>query len=412
PRRLIDFENPASNRFVVAEEVSIGTPGAGGRRFDVVFYVNGFPLVVVETKSPVKKETWLKAARELHDIYQEEFPTFFAPNLLLLATEGHDLRYGSVGQPPADWIRWGDMDGDAALIGPERVERDARLLLDPNMVLRILRSYALYSHSTEHGTYKILPRYPQVQAAEAIHDKVLAQRPGGLIWHYQGSGKTFLSLFAALRLLNDPAAGDPTVIMLVDRTQLATQATATFKTGGMPRLEVPARSSQLHDLLRGDYRGVIVTTIHKFAEAGHLNDRDNIVVLVDEAHRTQEGSLGKHLREAVPNARFFGMTGTPIADADRNTFKLFGDPDDPDFVMSTYEPERSIADGTTVPVYVESRRVGFDIDQEALEPDDEELAEQEGLTEEQRAFIARKLARKRVIFSKPERVAAICTDIV
>ncbi|RPF28563.1 type I restriction endonuclease subunit R [Georgenia muralis] len=408
PRRFIDFDDPASNQYVVADEVTLGS-----RRFDVVFYVNGFPLVVIETKTPVgKKITWLNAAKDLVDVYQDDYPSFFATNLFQVATDGHDLRYGAVAEPAQAWSRWGDMDGDPALIGPQRVERDARLLLDPFMVLRILRSYTLFAHSGVAGSRKLLPRYPQVQAAEAIHDKVLTGRPGGLIWHYQGSGKTFLSLFAALRLLNDPHAGDPTVIMLVDRTQLASQAKETFLTGGMPRLEAPQRSEELHDLLRGDYRGIIVTTIHKFAEAGFLNARDNIVVLVDEAHRTQEGNLGTQLRAAVPNARFFGMTGTPIADTDRNTFKLFGDPGDPGFVMSTYEPERSIADGTTVPVYVESRRVGFDLDQDALDAADEELAEQEGLTEDQHAYIASKVARKKVFFSNPDRVAAVCVDIV
>jgi len=412
PRQLISFDRPENNRFVVANEVTIGTKGAGGRRFDVVLYVNGFPLVVIETKTPVgKKVTWLNGAKDLVEVYQDEYPTFFAPNLFQVATDGHDLRYGPVAQQPEDWTRWGDMDGDAALVGPERVERDAKLLLDPLMVLRILRSYTLFANG-KTGTYKILPRYPQVQAAEAIHDKVLTGRPGGLIWHYQGSGKTFLCLFAALRLLKDAAAGSPTVIMLVDRTQLASQAKHTFLTGDNARLEVPKRSEDLHRLLRNDYRGIIITTIHKFDGAGFLNARDNIVVLVDEAHRTQEGNLGQQLRTALPNARFFGMTGTPIADTDRNTFKLFGDPDDPDFVMSTYEPERSIADGTTVPVYVESRRVGFDLDQEALDAEEEELAEQEGLTAAQRAYIASKVARKKVFFSNPERVTAICEDIV
>lgn len=169
---------------------------------------------------------------------------------------------------------------------------------------------------------------------------------------------------------------------------------------------------ELHSLLRSGEPGVVITTVHKFAEAGHLNDRSNIVVLVDEAHRSQEGKLGDAWRAAVPNAKFFGATGTAIQDKDRSTFKLFGDPSDPDFVMSRYTPEQSIADGFTKPVVVEGRAVGFNLDKEALDEAFEELAAEEDLDEDDKVYLSGKASHIETILSNPERVAAVCADIV
>ena len=152
--------------------------------------------------------------------------------------------------------------------------------------------------------------------------------------------------------------------------------------------------------------------MHKFKNAGVLNNRENIIVLVDEAHRTQEGQLGKFLRAAFPNARFFGFTGTPIADEDRNTFELFGDPDDPNHAMNTYDSDRSIADGTTVPMQVSPRLVDFHIRKADLDEAFDELAAEEGLTEEEQEYVAAKATDTRTFFANPERVRKVCTDIV
>jgi type I restriction enzyme R subunit len=414
PRRFIDFEHPERNRYVVADEVTIGVPHAGARRFDVVYYINGFPIAVVETKTPVsKKSSWVLGANDLSNVYEVEFPHSFAPNVLVAATDGRELRFGAVRQEVELWAQWGDLDGPFDLTGPARVERDAKLLFTPAMLTRVLQSYTLFEHDTERGTKKLIPRYPQLQAGEAIHDKVMAGRPGGLIWHYQGTGKTLLCAFAAIRLLNDPAIGDPTVVMVVDRVDLVNQTSRQFETTGLPKLMVPSTSAELRALLSAeDHRGVIITTIHKFADAGLLNTRKNIVVLIDEAHRTQEGTLAADMRAALPNARFFGMTGTPVADSDRDTFRLFGDPEDPEFVMSKYEPERSVADGTTVPVQLEARLVDFHLDSEALDEAVDELAAAEGLTDEQQALLTKKAGRWRTVMLAPVRIASVCADIV
>src|SRR5665811_186246 len=165
-------------------------------------------------------------------------------------------------------------------------------------------------------------------------------------------------------------------------------------------------------LLREDARGVIVTTIFRFADAGLLNDRSNIVVMVDEAHRTQEGRLGADMRDALPNAKFIGLTGTPISTADRNTWATFGDPDDPEGVLNHYSVERSIADGATLPIHVETRLVDFQIDRDALDQAFAELAEAETLDEDQRGYLSRRASRVDTLMKTPARIAAVSADIV
>jgi len=418
PRRLIDFGSTANNRLIVSDEVTI-RGGPNPRRFDIVYYVNGFPLVMIETKTPVKKQvSWLNAAKDIYDWYEPEYPQFFATNVFNIATEGLDFRMAPVRTEPDPqselWARWGSTADDPKLTGPARVERAARLLLTAPMILTILRDFALYHHARDasENDVKILPRYPQIEAAVAIHDKVLAGGPGGLIWHHQGSGKTELMAFAATRLLRDPNVGSPTVIVIADRKDLVRQTAEMFETAGMPRMAVPENKRELWRLLKRQQRGVIITTVHKFADAGHLNDRDNIIVLVDEAHRSQEGQFGKAWRAAVPNARFFGMTGTAIEDKNRSTFRLFGDPDDPGFVMSRYTMELSIADGFTKPVVVEGRSVGFDLDKAELDEAFDELAEQENLDEDEKVYLSGKASHVETILSNPARVAAVCADIV
>ncbi|MEV8378771.1 HsdR family type I site-specific deoxyribonuclease [Kribbella sp. NPDC056861] len=424
PRRLIDFDDLDNNRFTVADEVTVG--GAVKlRRFDVVYYVNGFPLVVAETKTPVKHTvSWVNAAKDIYDVYEEEYPNFFATNVFNLATEGLEFRMApirAVPDPDSEiWAPWGSTEDDPKKVtGPARVERAARLLLRPETVLPILKDLVMFRHARDASEVdvKFLPRYPQFEAALAIHAKVLAGRPGGLIWHHQGSGKTELMAFAAARLLRDDAVtakfgGAPTVIVIADRKDLVRQTAEMFETAGMPRMIVPGNRRELHALLRSGEPGVVITTVHKFAEAGHLNDRSNIVVLVDEAHRSQQGKFGDAWRAAVPNAKFFGATGTAIEDKDRSTFKLFGDPDDPDFVMSRYTPEQSIADGFTKPIIVEGRSVGFSLDKEALDEAFDELAAEEELDEEEKVYLSGKASHIETILSNPERVAAVCADIV
>jgi type I restriction enzyme R subunit len=412
PLRLIDFDNLAENHFVVSDEVTFGPPGKE-RRYDVVLWVNGFPLVVIETKTPVKASvSWLNGARDIANTYTVEGPTFFASNVLVAATEGKEFHYGGVGQPGEQWLMWGSTQDPYDLWGLKRVERSVDLLLTPSRVLSILRDFTLFERVPGGGVRKLIPRYPQVEAAELIHHRVLDGGTKGLIWHYQGTGKTLLMAFAALMLLHDERVGGPTVVVVLDRLDLIEQVERQFKTTGLPRLSVAGSREELRQILRDDRRGIVLTTIFRFEDAGLLNERDNIVVMVDEAHRTQEGRLGDDLRTALPNARFFGLTGTPISDKDRNTFKLFGDPNDPGHILNTYSMERSIADGASVPVHVETRLVNFHLDKSALDEAFAEMVEEENLSDEEREVLAGRAASVKTLLLNTDRIEAVCRDIL
>lgn len=412
PLRLVDFDNLANNHFVVADEVTFGPPGRE-RRYDVVLFVNGFPLAVIECKTPVKANvSWLNGARDIANVYAVEGPSFFASNVLVAATEGREFHYGAVGQPAEQWLMWGSTDDRYDLDGFERVRRSVDLLLTPARVLSVLRDFTLFEQTPGGGLRKLIPRYPQVEAAEAIHARVLGGGQRGLIWHYQGTGKTLLMAFAALMLLHDERVGGPTVVVVLDRLDLIEQVERQFKTAGLPRVTTATTRAELRQVLREDRRGIVLTTIFRFADAGLLNDRHNIIVMVDEAHRTQEGSLGDDMRVALPSARFFGLTGTPIADDDRNTFKVFGDPSDPGQVLNTYTMERSIADGSSVPVHVESRSVASQLDKAALDEAFAAMADEEALSEDEREFLTDKAAHVRTLLLNPDRIRAVCADVV
>jgi len=416
PVRLLDLDNPAANRLVVSDEVSFGTPG-NSRRFDIVLWVNGLPLVVGETKTPVDRDkSWLNGASDIHDVYEAEAPSFFTTNVFSFATEGREFHYGAVGQQAEHWLMWGATTDPWDMSGGERVMRSVDLLLPPTRVLSILRDFVLFDRPKIGGLAileKLIPRYPQVEGVEAIRRRVMdPTRTQGLIWHHQGTGKTLLMAFAALRLLNDPAGAGPTVVIVLDRVDLVEQTVRQFQTAGLPRLRVAGTRNALRQMLAEDQRGIIVTTIFRFERAGFLNDRENIVVLVDEAHRTQEGQLGDEMRQALPRAQFFGLTGTPISDAERNTFRLFGDPGDPNWVLNRYSIERSISDGSSVPIHVETRLVDFHISKAALDEAFAAMADEEGLSDEEREMLADRAAQARTIVQNPDRIRKVCADIV
>jgi len=338
PVRLIDFEDPRSNSLVVSTEVTYH-PGTEERRYDLVLWVNGIPIVVGETKTPVSTTTsWLNGAGDIHAAYEVKTPGFFVPNVLSFATEGKEFRYGSIRQPAEMWLPWSRTTDALPLPGLDAVLSSAALLLRPEMLLDIIRTYTLYSRrsSTTGGhTIKVIPRYQQVEAVDAIVARVKdPSKRQGLVWHHQGSGKTLLMAFAAAKLRQQTDLDAPTILIVLDRLDLIEQVSTEFESVGLPGLRVAKSKEDLRRLLGEDARGVIVTTIFRFADAGLLNERSNIVVMVDEAHRTQEGRLGRDMREALPAANLIGLTGTPISTDDRNTWDTFGDRSDPDTASS------------------------------------------------------------------------------
>ncbi len=412
--RLIDFEDPKQNRFVVTQQFTFRA-GKTEKRADLVLLVNGMPLVVIEAKTPVRSsQSWLDGALQVHDDYEKNVPELFVPNLFSVATEGKEYRYGAIVMPVELWGPWrpeGNKSGEDAPPSMEQVERAVGSMLRPNVVLDMLASFTAYATHKGKQRIKIIARYQQVEGVNRIVERVVAGRPRkGLIWHFQGSGKSLLMLFAARKLRLHPALKNPTVLVVVDRIDLDSQISGTFYAADMPNMVRSESRSELKDLLEKDVRKVVVTTIHKFGETyGVLNTRDNIIVMVDEAHRTQEGDLGRRMREALPNAFLFGLTGTPINRADKNTFYAFGAEEDANGYMSRYGLEESIRDGATRPLHFEPRLVELHIDQAAIEDAYKELTE--GLTDEDRDKLGKAAAKMAVLVKAPERVQAICADI-
>lgn len=415
PVRLLDFEDPNANSLIVSTEVTFKAGLEKERRYDIVLFVNGFPLVVGETKTPFKEKTsWLNAALDVTNTYEPRTPAFFVPNVLSFATEGKEFRYGSIGTPAEMWQPWGRTDEESGPPGLARVLRSVELLLSPPLLLDILRSFTLYSVSTSAlgaQTIKVIPRYPQVEAVELIVNRALdPDRHRGLVWHHQGSGKTMLMAFAAGKLLR--SANAPTVVIALDRLDLSEQTVREFSSAGL-KLKTADSKDELQRMLGDDdQRGVIVTTIFRFHDSGLLNERSNIVVFCDEAHRTQEGQLGRDLRKALPNATYIGLTGTPISTRDHDTYETFGHPDDPERVLNAYPPERSIADGATLQVIAETRLVDLHIDKSALDEAFEQMAAEEALSDEEKETLARKATKLATLLKAPARIEAVCADIL
>ncbi|WP_072816080.1 type I restriction endonuclease subunit R [Rhodococcus zopfii] len=415
--RLVDFDTPAANTLVVSDEVAITVPGKTSRRFDLVYWVNGLPLVVVEVKSPTAKSGWADAAREINDVYAAEYPWFFTPNVFAVASDGLKLRFGAAGAPTNLWQPYRSTADDENLTGQADVQRSVELLLHPATVLGMLADFALFDTSGGGVDKKYLPRYPQLEAARLIHQRVLEGGSKGLVWHHQGSGKTLLMVFAASLLLTDTRTESPTIILLSDRTQLVRQTSGVFTSAmGDAYFHQPTTSAELRALLAGDVRGVISTTVHKFADAGtNLSTRDNIIVLVDEAHRTQSSrskSLAGQMRAALPHAKFFGMTGTPVRNLATDTFALFGDESDPGRVLHRYSVSRSLSDGATVPVMLDPHPVSFELDDAGLQAEFDQFADDVDLDDPDRETLSRKFGRLTSVFANPDRIEAVCQDIV
>ena len=408
--RLIDFDDLDQNQYVASTQFTYRA-GPAERRADLVLLVNGFPLVLVEAKTPVRQSvSWLDGAKQIHEDYERFVPELFVPNVFSAASEGKELRYGAVGTPLDQWGPWRP-DEALAAGGLADLRKTVQSLFRPEVVLDILAHFTLFATDKRKRKIKVVCRYQQYEGANKIVERVLAGAPRkGLLWHFQGSGKSLLMVFAAQKLRLEPALRAPTVIIVVDRIDLDAQISATFHAGDIPNLVKAESREDLETLLRQDIRKIIITTIFKFAEAGGaLNDRENIIVLVDEAHRTQEGDLGMKMRAALPNAFLFGLTGTPINRRDRNTFYAFGAEEDRRGYMSRYGFEESIRDGATLPLHFEPRLVELHIDKDAI---DQAYAELTGsLSDLDRDMLAKTAARIRVLIRVPERVEKICADI-
>jgi type I restriction enzyme R subunit len=409
--RLVDFTQPGKNRLTVVNQWTYQT-GNVTKRFDVVFLVNGLPLVISEAKTPTRSAvTWFDGAHQINEIYEKEIPAMFVPNVFSFATDGRLLRYGSIRMPIDLWGPWRDDDNQEE--GELRhVRATVESLVRPEVVLDILQNFTLFATDKKHRRIKVICRYQQYETTNKVVARVVAGYPKkGLIWHFQGSGKSLLMVFAAQKLRMHPKLGNPTVMIVVDRLDLDTQITATFNAADVANMIGVSDRKELQKLLGQDVRKVLITTIHKFGEAGGvLNDRKNIIVMVDEAHRTQEGDLGRKMREALPNAFLFGLTGTPINRADRNTFWAFGADEDTAGYMSRYSFQDSIRDKATLPLHFEAPTIKLKINQAAI--DEAYKVITDDLSEQDRDDLAKRAAKMAVLVKNPERVRAVVEHIV
>ncbi|HDI3295655.1 TPA: HsdR family type I site-specific deoxyribonuclease [Vibrio cholerae] len=424
---LIDFDNIENNHFVVSQQVHY--IAATEAYFDIVLYVNGIPLVVGEVKSATRPSvTWQDGAADFmggEKHYWKNVEPFFVPNLLCFASEGKTFAYGAINARTKDWGPWHKTDQrDEIPPSLATVLDSAEGLLNPQTLLQLLESFALFStikpgKKLPPKRIKILPRYPQFEASKQIVERVKKGYPKkGLIWHFQGSGKSLLMLYAARMLRADNDLKNPTVLIVVDRRDLDTQINETFGGADVKNLVQLKSCKKLGEHIEQDSRGILITTIFKFKDVvmddnnpNGLNNRDNIIVLVDEAHRTQEGSLGDKMRWALPNAHFYGLTGTPISGIDRNTFKLFGAEEDEGRYMNRYSYKQSIRDGATNAVKFEPRLAELRVDRAAIDEAFEKMAEENELDEEEKTALSKRAGKLAIMLKAPKRMAAISDDI-
>ncbi len=432
--QFFDFDRPDRNQWMVTRQYKV----LGSKKHiipDVVAFVNGLPLAVIECKSPTIGDSWKsEAVKQLHR-YQEVGTRWkdqgasrlFEAAQILVGTCGERAVYGTVGTPERFFLEWKQpypltVEELAGKLGRTPTPQDILLygLLEPRNLLDIVRNFVVFE--VEGGrTVRKLTRYRQFIAVNQAMRRIRSARKpserGGIVWHTQGSGKSLTMLWLALKLRREEAQQHPTVVIVTDRTKLDRQIAGVFTACGFPNPERAESVRDLRRILEQPTGKTVMTTIQKFQEvterevsgrrrAVHptLSEAANIFVMVDEAHRTQYRSLAANMRQALPNACFLGFTGTPIDKKDRSTLQTFGP------YIDTYTIEQAVRDKATVPIFYESRLpelqvIGQTIDQIF----DRVFADR---SEDERAAIKQRFATEQAIAGAPRRIEAICLDLI
>ncbi len=368
---LIDYDDPARNVFEVTEEWAFHN-GHYGTREDVVFLINGIPVLVIECKNASKDEAIALGVDQIRR-YHRETPELFVSQQLFTATDAIGFSYGvSWNMVRRNIFNWKDAE-----VG--KLEAKVKSFCAIPQVLAFLKDYIVFAEKDEELNKYIL-RQHQTGAVDATVARALdPARTRGLVWHTQGSGKTFTMIKAAEMLFRAPQADKPTVLLMIDRNELEDQMLKNLAALG--NLEHASSIRRLNRLLEDDYRGIIVTMIHKFRDMpADLNTRANIYVLIDEAHRTTGGDLGNFLMAGLPNATYLGFSGTPVDKTayGKGTFKTFGCEDDQGY-LHKYSIADSIGDGTTLPLYYQLAPNEMLVPHETLDKEFLSLAEAEGV---------------------------------
>jgi len=401
--RFIDAADLGRNVFQVTDEFTFSN-GAHTIRGDVVFLINGVPVLIIETKASHKVDGIAEALDQMRR-YHREAPEFLA--LLQLYALTHIIRF--LYSATWSWSKQTLFDWREETAGS--FEDLVRSFLDSARVVRVLTDFVLFTRKDEE-LRKVVLRPHQIRAVDRVVERAAdAEKRHGLVWHTQGSGKTYTMIVAAQHILSNPLFQNPTVIMLVDRNELEAQLFGNLRAVGFEHVVVTESKRHLQELLAGDQRGLIVSMIHKFERMpANINTRDNIFVLVDEAHRTTGGKMGNYLMGALPNATYIGFTGTPIDKTShgQSTFVTFGIDDPPAGYLDKYSIRESIQDGTTVPLHYSLAPNELQVDRETLEREFLDLAEAQGVSDvEELNRVLEKAVTLRNMLKNPERVARV-----
>lgn len=447
---LIDFDRPENNDWLAVSQFTV-ISSQNKRRPDVVVFVNGLPLAVIELKAPGSAEAHLAAAFNQLQTYKQQIPALFHTNALLVTSDGIAARVGSLSANLERFMPWRTTDGTQ--VSPKGTPELATLIegvFEPRRLLDLLCHFTVFAE-TGSGLAKIIAGYHQFHAVRhAVASTIRAAAPvlgvaeepaayglpsvkaqppddkrAGVIWHTQGSGKSLLMAFYAGRLIRHPAMANPTLVVLTDRNDLDDQLFSTFSMCRDLIRQTPVQAESrehLLVLLNRASGGVIFTTLQKFGEiAEPLTRRRNVVVIADEAHRSQYGfkakvdaktgeisyGFAKYMRDALPNASFIGFTGTPIEANDVNTPMVFGN------YIDIYDISRAVEDGATVPIYYESRLARIELDEKEKPKIDAEVdALTEDDSEAEQEHFKKKWARVEVLVGSDKRLALVAKDMV
>lgn len=443
--RLVDFENPDNNDWAAVNQFTV-EEGQHNRRPDIVLFLNGLPVAVIELKNPADENATIWTAFNQLQTYKQQISSLFKFNEILIISDGLEARFGSLTSNKEWFLPWRTIEGDVvAASSVPQLDVLVKGLFEKKRFLQYLRYFVVFEEETKGVPIKKLAGYHQFYAVNvAVEETVRASRITaeaaeeqgtyyakrlkggtagdrrvGVVWHTQGSGKSLTMAFYAGRVIQNPAMENPTLIVLTDRNDLDDQLYGTFSRCKELLRQTPAQAKDrenLRELLKVVSGGVIFTTIQKFMpeEKGDrhpvLSDRSNIVVIADEAHRSQYDFLdgfARHMRDAVPNASFIGFTGTPIELADKNTRSVFGD------YISIYDIQRAVQDGATVPIYYEGRLAKLELKETEKPKLDDEFEEiTEGEEEADKEKLKTKWAALEAVVGSEKRINLIARDIV